>query len=42
MHRESVHDYIQPDFEHLVQDAALQARESIQYLFFQLPGIRFW
>ena len=41
MHREYVHDYIQPGFEHQLQCNALIARESIQYLFFQWPGIRY-
>ena len=41
MHPEYEHDYIQPDFEHQLRHNALTAQESIQYLFFQWPGIRY-
>ena len=40
MHREYVHVYIQPGFEHQLRDNALIVRESIQYLFFQWPRTR--
>ncbi len=37
MHREYVHVYIQPGFEHQLRDNVLLAQEIVQYLFFQWP-----
>jgi len=42
MHREYVHDCIRRDYEHRLPDVILIAQESIQYLFFRLPGKRIY
>ena len=40
VHPGYAHAYIQPGFEHQLQNDALIAQENIQYLFFRWPGKR--